>query len=56
MNFTAAQIGIFQEEYRSRCIALGERKGLYKDEKVAKNCTPNYLPKYIAIQVTKLNK
>lgn len=24
MNFTAAQIGIFQEEYRSRCISLGE--------------------------------
>lgn len=56
MNFTAAQIGIFQEEYRSRCIALGERTGLYKDEIVAKNCTPNYLPKYIAIQVAKLNK
>lgn len=56
MNFTAAQIGIFQPEYRSRCIALGERTGLYKDEVVAKNCTPNYLPKYIAIQVAKLNK
>lgn len=56
MNFTAAQIGIFQEEYRSRCISLGERTGLYKDEMVAKNCTPNYLPKYIAIQVAKLNK
>jgi len=56
MNFTAAQIGIFEKEYRSRCIALGERTGLYKDEMVAKNCTPNYLPKYIAIQVEKLNR
>lgn len=56
MNFTAAQIGIFQEEYRSRCICLGERTGLYKDEIVAKNCTPNYLPKYITMQVAKLNK
>lgn len=56
MNFTAAQIGIFQETYRSRCITLGERTGLYKNEMVAKNCTPNYLPKYIAIQVAKLNK
>lgn len=56
MNFTAAQIGIFQEEFRERCIAIGERTGLYKDEIVAKNCTPNYLPKYIAIQVDKLNK
>jgi 3-methyladenine DNA glycosylase AlkD len=54
MNFTAAQIGIFQPEYRARCIALGERTGLYKDEVVAKNCTPAYLPKYISIQVAKL--
>ncbi|NGM66819.1 DNA alkylation repair protein [Sphingobacterium sp. SGR-19] len=53
MNFTAAQIGIFEEKYRSRCIALGERTGLYKDEIVAKNCTPSYLPKLIAIQVDK---
>lgn len=56
MNFTAAQIGIFEEKYRSRCVALGERIGLYKDEIVAKNCTPNYLPKFIAIQVGKLHK
>jgi len=56
MNFAAAQIGIFQEEYRTRCIRLGERTGLYKDEIVAKNCTPSYLPKFIAIQVEKLNK
>ena len=56
MNFTAAQIGIFQENYRLRCISLGERSGLYKDEMVAKNCTPNYLPKCIAIQVAKLKK
>ena len=56
MNFTAAQIGIFQEDYRLRCISLGERSGLYKDEMVAKNCTPNYLPKFIAIQVAKLKK
>jgi 3-methyladenine DNA glycosylase AlkD len=56
MNFTAAQIGIFQEEYRSRCINLGERTGLYKDEVVPRNCTPNYLPKFIAIQAAKLKK
>ncbi len=56
MNFTAGQIGIFQAEYRSRCIALGERTGLYKDEMVAKNCTPNYLPDFINIQVAKLKK
>ncbi len=56
MNFVAGQIGIFQEKYRTRCVNIGERTGLYKDEKVAKNCTPNYLPKFIAIQVEKLNK
>ncbi|MES2555778.1 MAG: DNA alkylation repair protein [Bacteroidota bacterium] len=56
MNFTAAQIGIFQPEFRSRCIALGERTGLYKDEIVHKGCTPNYLPELIAIQVAKLKK
>lgn len=56
MNFTAAQIGIFQQEFRARCIALGERTGLYKNEKIAKNCTPNYLPLYIAIQVEKLGR
>lgn len=53
MNFTAGQIGVFQPEYRSRCIALGEKTGLYRDEVVAKNCTPNYLPKFISIQVAK---
>lgn len=56
MNFTAAQIGVYQQEYRKRCIALGERTGLYKDEMVAKNCTPNYLPDFINIQVAKLKK
>jgi hypothetical protein len=56
MNFTAGHIGIYQPEYRSRCIALGERTGLYRDEVVAKNCTPNYLPEFISIQVGKLKK
>ncbi|MEQ9366590.1 MAG: DNA alkylation repair protein, partial [Leptospirales bacterium] len=53
MNFTAAQIGIFSPELRSRCIKLGERVGLYQDEPVAKNCTPSYLPEFIRIQVSK---
>ena len=56
MNFTAAQIGIFQPEFRSRCIALGERTGLYRDEVVSKGCTPNYLPELISIQVAKIKK
>lgn len=56
MNFTAGQIGVFQPEHRARCIAIGEHTGLYKDEVVAKNCTPSYLPQFIAIQVEKRGK
>ena len=53
MNFCAAWIGIFQPEYRDRCVQLGEQLGLYKDEKVARNCTPSYLPEFIRIEVAK---
>jgi len=56
MNFTAGQIGKWQKAYRPRCISIGEKTGLYKDEVVAKNCTPNYLPKFIAMEVAKLKK
>lgn len=56
MNFTAGQIGKWQAQYRNRCIAIGEKTGLYKDEIVAKNCTPSYLPEFIRIEVEKLNK
>lgn len=56
MNFTAAQIGIFETAYRSKCIKLGETFGLYKDEPVVKNCTPNYLPEWIRIEVAKKEK
>ncbi|MBT8187209.1 MAG: DNA alkylation repair protein [Croceitalea sp.] len=54
MNYTAGQIGKFEERYRARCIAIGENTGLYKDEVVAKGCTPSYLPKFIPIEVAKL--
>lgn len=56
MNYTAGQIGKWQEEYRDRCISIGESTGLYKDEVVAKNCTPSYLPEFIRIEVEKLKK
>jgi 3-methyladenine DNA glycosylase AlkD len=56
MNYTAGQIGKWQEEYRKRCISIGEITGLFKDEVVAKNCTPSYLPDFIRIEVEKLNK
>lgn len=53
MNFTAGWIGIFDLEYRDQCIQIGESLGLYKDEHVPKNCTPNYLPKFIEIEAAK---
>lgn len=56
MNFTAAWIGIFDPDFRAQCIALGERLGLYKDEVVARGCTPNYLPDFITTEVNKRNR
>ena len=56
MNYTAGQIGKWQEKYRARCISIGEETGLYRDEVVAKNCTPSYLPDFISIEVAKLQK
>jgi hypothetical protein len=55
MNFTAGWIGIYDKKFRTRCVALGEKTGLYKDEKVSKGCTPNYLPEFIAIESNKRN-
>lgn len=56
MNYTAGQIGKWQKTYRDRCIAIGEATGLYKDEVVPRNCTPSYLPDFIAIEVAKLEQ
>ncbi|MEL3960918.1 DNA alkylation repair protein [Lysinibacillus endophyticus] len=53
MNFLAGWIGVYDENYRERCIKIGERMGLYKDEHVSKGCTPNYLPEFIRIEVNK---
>ncbi len=53
MNFTAAWIGIFDRTNREKCISIGEKIGLYKDEVVPRGCTPNYLPKFIEIETAK---
>jgi 3-methyladenine DNA glycosylase AlkD len=53
MNYTAAWIGVYDENYRNRCIKIGEQTGLYKDEVVARGCTPSYLPAFIAMEVDK---
>lgn len=53
MNLTAGWMGVYEKQYRKRCIAIGEKTGLFKDEKVSKGCTPNYLPEFIAIEAKK---
>lgn len=53
MNFTAGWIGVYEKKHRNRCIALGEKTGLYKGEKVSRGCTPNYLPEFIAMESNK---
>jgi 3-methyladenine DNA glycosylase AlkD len=53
MNFCAGWIGVFESKLRSRCIKIGKKLGLYKDQVVAKNCTPSYLPEFIRIEVAK---
>lgn len=53
MNFTAGWIGVYDEKYRARCVQIGEKTGLYRDEKVTRGCTPNYLPEFIRIEAGK---
>jgi 3-methyladenine DNA glycosylase AlkD len=53
MNFCAAWIGLYNEAYRDELIQLGETVGLYKEEKAPKNCTPNYLPDFIKVELNK---
>ena len=55
MNFTAGWIGVYDKMYRTRCIEVGKKTGLYKGEMVSKGCTPNYLPEFIAIESNKRN-
>ncbi|RZJ33386.1 MAG: DNA alkylation repair protein [Flavobacterium sp.] len=55
MNFLAGWIGVYDKKLRDRCIALGEKTGLYKGKTVSKGCTPEYLPEFIAIESNKRN-
>ncbi|MEO1028846.1 MAG: DNA alkylation repair protein, partial [Pseudomonadota bacterium] len=55
MNFCAAWIGVHQTKYRDRCVALGQKTGLYKELKAPKNCTPMYLPAFIKMEAAKRN-
>ncbi len=53
MNFCAGWIGVYEDKLRTRCVKLGKQLALYKDEPVARNCTPSYLPEFIRIEVAK---
>lgn len=55
MNFTTGWIGVYEKDYRNRCIALGEKTVLYKGQMVSKGCTPDYLPEFITIESNKRN-
>lgn len=53
MNFCAGQIGVHDPQFRTDCIRLGEKTGLYKGDPVSRGCTPSYLPEFIEIEVAK---
>ncbi len=53
MNFTAGWIAVFDIRFRERLKTIGEREGLYKGVPVPRNCTPDYLPEFIRIEVAK---
>lgn len=56
MNFAGGWIGVHDPQFRERMIAIGERHGLYKGNPVPRNCTPDYLPEFINIEVAKREK
>ncbi|MGL4624500.1 MAG: DNA alkylation repair protein [Culicoidibacterales bacterium] len=47
MNRALCEIGIRYPEYTERCLAIGEKLGVYKDVKVAKGCTSPYALEWI---------
>ena len=47
MNRCLCEVGIRSEDYRGRCLMMGENLGVYKDVKVAKGCTSPYAPDWI---------
>lgn len=49
MNRCMVEIGVRHDDFTDRCIAIGERLGLYKDMKVAKGCTSAYAPEWITV-------
>jgi 3-methyladenine DNA glycosylase AlkD len=53
MNHVMCEIGIVYPDYTMRCIALGEKLGVYKELKVPKGCTSAYAPNWIGAIIKK---
>ncbi len=49
MNYCLCMIGIHNDAWTERCLALGERLGVYRDLKVPKGCTSAYAPEWIRV-------
>ena len=47
MNRLLCEIGIRYDDLTDRCVAIGEKLGLYREMKVAKGCTSLYAPAWI---------
>ena len=47
MNRLLSEIGIRYDDLTDRCVAIGEKIGLYREMKVAKGCTSLYAPAWI---------
>lgn len=47
MNRCFAQIGITYEQFRTEVLEISTKLGVYKDMKVAPNCTSAYVPDWI---------
>jgi 3-methyladenine DNA glycosylase AlkD len=48
MNRVMCETAIRYEAFTDRCLEIGERLGVYKDQKVPKGCTSAYAPEWIA--------
>lgn len=53
MNYCLCWIALHEEQFRPRCLKLGEKLGLYRGDMVPRNCTPAYLPEFVRVEMAK---
>lgn len=56
MNHFMCAVGIQEDQYTDKCLALGERLGVYKELKVSKGCTSAYALAWIPVGRAKKGK